>query len=153
MNLPALSADRIVAMPDEAIAKVRALENAALQMPQIKIDTHHILHGGMYSRTIMIPAGVLLTGALIKKATLLVVNGDAWVYIGDQTKRVCGYAVYAASAHRKQAFVAVADTILTMIFPTSAKTVAEAEAEFTDETDLLMSRQEGAVNTTTITEE
>ena len=50
------------------------------------------------------------------------------------------------AAGRKQAFLAITDTALTTTFPTAAVTVEEAEAEFTDETDLLASRGDDAVN-------
>lgn len=144
---------RVPAMPDAAIAKVQALESALIEMPQVEIRTHHVLHGGMYARTIMIPAGVMLTGALIKVPTTLIVDGECHVFVGDHTAHLEGYHVLAASAHRKQAFMAVRDTMLTMIFATSATTIEQAEQEFTDEAHLLMSRQDGHVNTIIITGE
>jgi hypothetical protein len=76
----------------------------------------------------------------------LIVHGHCIVYIGDQSKELHGYNVLAASAGRKQAFIAVTDTYLTMIFVTDAKTVAEAEDEFTDEAHLLFSRAPDAIN-------
>src|SRR3954451_13515341 len=57
-------------MSPAAIDQVRRLEDAALQLPQVAIETGHVLHAGLYARTIQIPAGVLLTGALIRIATL-----------------------------------------------------------------------------------
>lgn len=144
---------RVPAMTSQAIANVTVLESNLRELPQVAIATHHVLHGGMYTRTIRIPAGVMLTGALIKVATTLVVNGDVTVYLGDASVRVHGYNVLAASANRKQAFYAHADTYLTMSFATAAKTVEEAEAEFTDEADNLMSRQPDAINEIIITGE
>ena len=46
-----------------------------------------------------------------------------------------------ARAGRKQIFVTRKPTVITMIFRTDAQTVEQAEAEFTDEAELLMSRQ------------
>ena len=112
-----------------------------MQAPQVEIDTSHIIHGGMYARTIMIPAGVMLTGALIKIATLLIVQGDVLVYIGDKTIELTGYNVLPASANRKQAFFAKTNTFLTMIFPSQATDIESAELEFTDETNMLISRK------------
>lgn len=139
------------AMADEAVGKVRALEAQVLEAPQVDIETWHVLHAGMYARTILIPAGVVLTGALITLATLLVFNGHASVFIGDGEVELRGHHVIPASAGRKQAFIAHADTWLTMLFPTSATTVEQAEAEFTDEADRLMSRR--GVNHVSITGE
>lgn len=130
----------IPAMSPQAVSKVRAFENLVRQAPQTPIATHHLIHAGMYSRTITMPADTVLTSALIKRATILIVDGDATVAVGDDTLRLTGYHVLPASAHRKVAFLAHADTHLTMLFPTGATDVHAAEEEFTDEADLLFSR-------------
>lgn len=139
--IPAVASTQIAAMSEAAVDQVRRLEEALLDSPQFEIPTEHVLHAGMYSRTVRIPAGVVITGALIKIATLLIVNGDVSVFTGGETLRLTGYHVIPASAGRKQAFIAHADTTLTMLFPSQAATVEQAEAEFTDEADLLLSRQ------------
>jgi len=131
-------------MSPEAIDRVRRLEGALAQLPQVEIRTAHLFHAGVYARTIRIPAGVTLTGALIKVSTVLIFSGHATVFIGGEAVELHGYHVIAASAGRKQAFVAHADTDLTMLFPSAAQSVAEAEAEFTDEVELLLSHQQEA---------
>jgi hypothetical protein len=129
------------AVSDAALAHMRATECALLQQPQVPIITHHVLHGGLYTRTIKIPAGVVLTGALVKRTTTLILNGDAWVTRGDdKPARFNGHHVLPASAHRKQAFLAIRDTWLPMSFPTQATTIEQAEEEFTDEAHMLFSR-------------
>lgn len=154
MNAIMEIANRIPAMSVQAVDKVRELSDRLRELPQVEIETQHTLHGGMYARTICIPAGVLLTGAFIRVPTLLVFQGDATVNTGEAEGIVLtGYHVLAASAHRRQAILAHADTYLTMAFATHATTVAEAEAEFTDDVHLLLSRVPGAVNHTTITGE
>lgn len=141
--------ESIPAMTRGAISRVRALEKRLLDGTQAPIITYHLIHAGMYARTVTIPADAVITGALIKRATILILNGDATVATGEDSVRLTGYHVLPASAHRKQAFVAHADTQLTMLFPTSARDVEEAEAEFTDETDLLLSRRdENVINIT-----
>lgn len=130
----------IPAMSPAAIDKVRQLEAQALTLPQVDIPTRHVIHGGMYARTIRIPAGVLLTGALIKIPTVLIFSGRASVFLDGETVEISGYHVLPASAGRKQAFLAHEDTELTMLFPTAATTVEEAESQFTDEAHLLFSR-------------
>ena len=143
----------IPAMGAEAIARVRQVETIARGLPQVRIHTDHVIHGGMYARTVTVPAGVMITGVLIRVATLLVVHGDAIVYVGDEALHLSGYTVLPASAGRKQAFVALSDVHLTMVFPTSARTVAAAERQFTDEADLLTSRLDVGSNSIRITEE
>ncbi len=128
-------------MSPEAISVVRRLEDEAMKLPQIPIRTEHSLHAGMYGRTIHIPAGVMITGVVIRIPTILVFAGDAIVYTADGAERWIGYRVINAPAFRKQAFVAQENTFLTMLFPTSAETVEEAESEFTEETGRLLSRR------------
>lgn len=149
----AVSNTSVPAMSEIAINKVRQLEAAALLQPQENVETDHLIHAGMYARTIKIPAKVLLTGALVKRATILIVMGDVAVRIGDVTKRLTGYNVLSASANRKQAFNAIEDTYLTMIFATDIKTIEEAEDQFTEEAHLLLSRKPNAVNRINITGE
>tara|TARA_R110000796_G_scaffold13731_1_gene44202 strand:- start:1243 stop:1566 length:324 start_codon:yes stop_codon:yes gene_type:complete len=107
----------------------------------------------MYSRTVRIPAGCAITGAVIKISTLLIIRGNATVYNGDAPVTVTGYAVLPASAGRKQAFVAHEDTDITMVFATQASSVEEAEDLFTDEGHTLASRHDPSSNTIIITGE
>lgn len=146
----------IPAMSDHAIDKVRKMEAEAMKLPSknmVNIATYHVLHAGMYARTVMIPAGCTITGTLIKIATMLIVSGHSRVFLDNETAEISGYHVLAASANRKQAFYAITDTWLTMIFASKAKTAHEAEDEFTDEGGLLMSRKDGAISRITITGE
>lgn len=136
----------IATMNETEITKVVELEKEFLQHEQIKIATSHILHAGMYARTIIVPAGVALTGALMKVETLLTIQGHFLLFAGGKTKELNGYSIFKGSTNRKQAGMALSDTYVTMTFPTQAKTVAEAEAEFTDDAEKLWSRYEDAVN-------
>lgn len=130
-------------MSPRAISLVRALERHSLDhVEQVLPITQHLIHAGMYHRTILVPKGMTLTGAHIKIATTLIINGDASMFIEEgETIRFVGYNVRAGMPGRKSAFHANEDTNLTMIFPTKARTVEEAEAEFTDEADRLFSRR------------
>ena len=141
------------AMSEATLAKVRALEDKALALPQVLTETHHVLHAGLYTRTLLLPRGTMITGALIKIATLVIVAGDALVWLGENDRRLKGYNILTASAGRKQAFFALDDSHITMIFPTDAGDVESAEIEFTDEHHLLASRREDARNLTIITGE
>lgn len=153
-EVPAVVVSRPLVIPPmsaEAIAQVAALEQWNLARPQREIHTDHILHGGMYARTVFIPKDVLATGALVKVPTMLTIQGDVIVYIDGEPTRISGYAVVPAAGHRKQVFWAQVDTFLTMTFPTGAKTLEEAEDEFTDEAGRLISRVEGNTNSLIIT--
>ena len=143
--------DAIPPMTLEAIEGVRKLENILSLLPQKLVCTHHVLHGGMYSRTMRIPAGFMITGALIKVPTLLIIEGDALVWTGEEHVLLEDYNIIPAHQNRKQVFVARTDVLLTMIFATKATTIEQAEEEFTDDFARLLSRQQGNKNFTIIT--
>lgn len=143
----------IPAMRPETIEQVTRLEDALLKLPQCDFPMDHLIHAGMYFRTAFLPAGSVITGALIKVATVLIVVGDALVYLDDGPLGVHGYNVVPASAGRKQAFVAKGDVWLTMIFTTASMTVEDVECEFTDDHERLASRRESANNIVRITGE
>lgn len=124
----------------EALEGVRRIETLVRSVEQLEIPTEHVLHAGMYARTIRVPAGTVFTSVLIKIATLVVIHGDAEVFTGDGWIAIGGYGVMAGGAFRKQVYVARSGVEMTMVFPTQAQTVDEAEREFTDEVDELMSR-------------
>lgn len=148
-----VTSNKVPAMSDASIAKVRTLETTLLAMPQVILETSHVIHAGVYARTVTIPAGVVMTGSLIKCATTLIISGHVVVYLDTGPKEIEGYHVLAASANRKVGFMALTDTSLTMLFSTKADNISQAEEEFTDEGHLLISRLDNAKNIITITGE
>lgn len=128
--------------PPELVEKVRQFEDKVRERPQVDFITEHVFHAEMYARTVRIGPNVVFTSVLIKRATLLILNGTCDVLAGDEWVRMTGYNVLPAETHRKQIYVTRSDVELTMVFPTEAKTVEEAESEFTDEGDNLLSRKQ-----------
>jgi len=147
-NLPAPLVG-IPAMSEETIEKVRRFEAIILEQPQIPLETRHVIHGGMYARTITMPAGMVLTSALIKISTIVIVSGHATFSFDGNSIEFEGYNVVTGSAGRKQAVMAHSETDITMLFPTTAQSVEEAEAQFTDEADALVSRHNANIVTIT----
>ncbi len=144
----------IPAMPPQAIDAVATFEQRMLELPQIPIRTVNILHAGLFTRMITIPAGVVLTGALVKIATVLTISGDVEVVRGQGDKvRITGFGIMPASAGRKQVFMTHRETSIVMSFATQASTVEDAEAEFTDDTEMLMSHRDPEFTTNIITGE
>lgn len=123
-------------------AVLMAVQEQMLKLPQADVRTDHVLENGLYSRTICMAPEVILIGALVKIPTLLIVSGETAVYTGDGWVELKGYHVIPAQAGRKQVFLSRKETWITMIFRTDAKTIEEAEEEFTDEYQSLMSRRE-----------
>jgi hypothetical protein len=143
----------VPAMGEYALSKVRELEAELFKLPQVAVRMHHVLHGGMYARTCYIPAGHIAACCLVRVPTIVILSGTADVYVGkDEPLRLDGYSVVPASAGRKQAFLSITDFALTMVYVTNARTVEEAENEFTAESHMLASRRDG-LNTTVITGE
>lgn len=143
--------NRIAAMSESSVQRVRALEAVVGSLPQTELSTRHLIHAGMYARTITIPADMVMTGVFIKIPTTLIVQGDVHMCVDDGVVELNGYNVLPASAGRKQAFITRSEVHMTMLFATGAKTVEQAEAEFTDEVDILVSRRDGSRDTITIT--
>lgn len=144
---------KVPAMSQEAVGKLQAAQADLSHLPQEEVATHHVLHGGMYTRTIKVAKGVFIIGVLVKVPTTLIVNGDCTVNLGDQLVRLTGHCVIPASAHRKQAFMAHEDTYLTMTFATTATSIEQAEDEFTDEAATLLSRHPNSPNEIIVTGE
>lgn len=130
----------ISAATPEALEKIAGVEKKMRSMPQIHIQTEHMFHAGMYARTIRLAARVAITSVLIKIPTVIVVNGKCRVYAGEWVDFE-GYNVIPAAAGRKMIYVTEQPTQITMIFSSEAKTVDEAEQEFTDEAEWLLSRK------------
>lgn len=61
---------------EAAIRRVEELGEALKQnFPEYVFPVEHSLHGGMYARTIRMPAGTAAVGTLIRVPTLLIVAG------------------------------------------------------------------------------
>ena len=155
-QLPSVTQSRIYPMAVDMLDRASEVAERLKDHNPVPVETWHDLHGGLYARTMLIPAGVVIVGALVKVPTTLILDGDVSFNAGGdalEAKRLTGRHILLASAGRKQVFAAYEDTMLTMVFATHAKTVADAEAEFTDEAHLLLSRQGEAINHYQITGE
>lgn len=135
--------DSLPVTAGEALRLTKEFEAFAMQQPQVELETVHVLHAGIYSRTVRIPASVVITGALIKIPTVLTIFGNMRLTAGDKCIDVEEFATFKCPAGRKQIMYAKSDCLVQMSFATNAKTVEEAEDEFTNEGDLLMSRKKG----------
>ena len=128
--------------PPEIQSKIRqATEKIKPYEATFRVRMSHVLHAGMYARTASIDAEMAFTSVLIKVPTILIVKGECAVYAGDKWHLLSGYNVIAASAGRMQAYVTFSESEITMVFPTQAKTVEEAENEMSDEAENLLSRR------------
>lgn len=136
----------------EMIDALEELEATLAGQETAELPTEHVLHAGMYVRTVAMQPGQVIFGCTVKRPTLVIVAGTAEMLVGEQLVTLEGYNVIPASAGRKQVFHAISTVLISMAFPTSAKTVEEAEREFTDDADRLLSRRQNA-NRVVITED
>lgn len=128
----------LVAPDAQTLGALRDLDDAMRGLPQTDVQIDHLLHGSMYARTAHVPAGTLVSGVVLSRATVLVLVGDVTVFTGTESVRLTGFHVLPGSAGRKQLFRTHAETHMTMVLPSTAQSVDEAEHDFTDEPELLM---------------
>jgi len=153
-SLPLATGVIIPSMSDEAIGKVRNVEDLVNRQVQLQFHTEHIIHGGIYFRTILMPVGSVFSFALIKESTTVIFMGSVSVYVGDGAPiQFEGYNILPASANRKVATYAHTDVTMTMLLATDAQSVEEAEKQVTDEVDLIASHRDENTNSVLITGE
>lgn len=127
------------ALTTPVLERVRVLEALLRERLQVVPVTEHLFHAGVYARTIALQPGHVVTGALMCRSTVLIVQGDVEVFTGEEVLHVKGYRILAGSAGRKSVFYARDNSTLTMIFATPVQSVEAAEREFTTEHALLAS--------------
>lgn len=123
-----------------APAYIAQLEQVMLSMPQAVVGITHALHGRMYARTALIPAGTAVTGALSSKDSICIVSGDITVTTDDGPQRITGFRVLSAEKGSKRLGIAHADTWWTAIIQTDAEDIESAEDDMTSESARLQSR-------------
>lgn len=126
-------------VPD--IESIREFESFVMQFPQVKLETNSMLHAGMCARTIIIPAGLVCTGALVEVESIAIMHGDITMITDDGPKRFTGWHVFAAGSGIKRVGVTHQDTYWTTVFKSDASTVEQAEDQFTSESELLQTRR------------
>lgn len=130
------------AMAPEAVAEIKKFRDRVGELPgQTDLPIEHHLHAGVYSRTVFIPKGMLAFGTQIRVPTQMIISGSVVINDGLERREYEGFKVLDGAAGRIQVAYAREDTYVTMLFATDAKTVREAEDEFTDEAALLQTRK------------
>lgn len=137
MNDLAERAPQLVAPDAPTLAAMRDLDVLMAAQPQIEARVDHLLHAGMYARTCFLPAGVLASGTVLRRATVLVIHGDVTIFTGNDSARLTGFHVLPGLRGRKALFRTHAETQMTMVLPSDAQSVDEAELDITDEPHLL----------------
>lgn len=131
-----------------SIEQVRRLENLLLMLPQIDLQTQHIIHGEVSARWGLIPKGCSMTGAITNRDNICVLFGDITVTTDDGPRRLIGFHVLAAQAGAKRVGDANEDTWWATLHHTKLTDIREIEDEMTDESARLLTRRPKLASTT-----
>lgn len=96
------------------IQDIIALENEILKLPQVDLDLKHEFVDGVYARSMFIPAGTVLTGAVHSKDCFTVIrHGDLIIYTEEGMKQLKAGDMLPSKAGIKRAGYAITDTFIT----------------------------------------
>lgn len=116
--------------------KVLMLEQEMLKAPQVVIPVRHDFSPGVYSRTITIPAGTILTGRIHKYEQLNILSGgEMSVLTDDGMKRVAAPFIVVSPPGTKRIAMAHTECTWSTILATEEKDPDVIEAEFTVATE------------------
>lgn len=126
----------LAAAPTEE--QIRHLERHVLALPQVDLGTEHAVHGGLYVRQILIPAGTVATGAIHKVPHVsLMVYGDITVSTPAGMERITGPRLWLAGPGKKRVGFAHSDTLWLTVHRCESTTPEAAESELFDDVDQL----------------
>lgn len=119
----------------EAVApdKVMVLERELNKLPQVECPVWHFFAPGLYARKMLIPAGVMLTGAVHKTEHLCIVSGDIAVTTDTGVVRMTDvHAIINSRPGVKRAGYAFADTYWTTVHATNERDLDKLVRELTE---------------------
>jgi hypothetical protein len=146
MQSPALGISFSLTIPPRRLParttreKVERLEQHLLQYPQVDLKTQHCLSGGVYARSITLPADTIITGAVHKHDHIVIVTGDITVTTEDGPRRFTGQHVFPVAAGSKRAGFAHAETVWTTVHSTNKTSPEDIEDDLVEEADRLQTR-------------
>lgn len=96
--------------------QIEELEKYVLKLPQVDMPVTHDFCSGLYIRTLFIPAGTLLTGAVHKEENYLFVRaGDIVVWTEQGMQRLFAGSMIKSSVGCKRVGFAIKDTVLSNV--------------------------------------
>ena len=127
----------------KAREQIEQAEQALLTFPQVVLETWHHFADGLVARTIMIPAGTVLTGAVHKAEHLNVCFGDIDVMTDAGMQRLTGYHVIPSLPGTKRIGRTFADTLWTTVHlnPGNERDIAKLEDALVEDAHRLQSRR------------
>lgn len=105
------------AIPAQHLA-IYLLEAELLKLPQVDMPVEHEFCSGLYARTMRIPAGTVLTGAVHAGECFMVVrSGDIVITTDSGAREFTSGDIVKSKAGTKRAGVALTDAVLTTFHP------------------------------------
>lgn len=131
---------------EEVRELVYALEAKIKQMPQYEISVEHDFADGIYSRRILIPAGVMLTGKVHKQNDLnIMVYGDIDILTENGLRRMTGFNEFPGKAGIKQFGIAYEDTLWITVHHIHLTDLDEIEKELFEDEECVFDFKTGKV--------
>ena len=123
-------------------------ESNVMKLPQVEIQTEHMLYGGIYTRRIIIPKGCIMTGAVYKKDFISIqIYGDMNLLNDDGSEtRVTGYNAFQSKPGARRMGISHEESMWIGIFSTEALDIDSVLMEYMDETKTDMSKFIGIEN-------
>jgi hypothetical protein len=116
----------------EMRVRVLAFEQEQLKKPQVEIPVEHNFFPGGYARTIRVPAGTELTGAIHKYQNFnLLVSGELLIIAEDGPMHLKAPAQFWSPPGVKRVGVMLTDVVWTTVLATELTDVDEIKAKFT----------------------
>lgn len=107
----------VLPLPDVVPAEhidIYQLEAELLKMPQVELPIDHDFCAGMYARTMHIPAGTVLTGAVHREESFFLVRkGELIVSTDNGPRKLCAGDMSISKIGTKRAGIALTDVDVT----------------------------------------
>ena len=125
--------------------QIEELEQYVLKLPQVEMPIVNEFCNGLYARTMFIPAGTLLTGAIHKEENFLFVReGDIAIWTEAGMQRIAKGAMVKSGVGAKRIGLTFEDTVLTTVHfnPTNEKDGDKLWDLFTVPSDYVLNSDE-----------
>jgi hypothetical protein len=132
--------DLDIVFHNPSVEKILHYEELLGERPQVDLLTTHVLSGGIYARTIIIPPGVSLVGATHNRDHINILQGDITVTTDVGMKRLVGHHVLPTKAGMKRIGYAHSETVWTTLVYTTETELDKIEDEITPESNKLQTR-------------
>lgn len=112
---------------------LKELENQLIKLDQVEIPTEHQFMGGIYLRSISVPAGTLIIGKRHRHETCnMLLSGVMSIYIGEDqpNKMLKGPCIFRSDPGSKKMGYAHTDCVFMNLHPTSETDLDKIESEF-----------------------